>query len=72
MSSTDRTPAPHNLTNAQNNLAPGRRYRVLAICAHPVQYHAPVLRRMASRADLDLHVAYCTLSGAEAAHDPRI
>lgn len=70
MSFRDRTPAPHSVTKAQNNLAPGRRYRVLAICAHPVQYHAPVLRRMASRADLDLHVAYCTLSGAEAAHDP--
>jgi glycosyltransferase involved in cell wall biosynthesis len=69
MSSTDRTPAPHNLTKAQNSLAPGRRYRVLAVCAHPVQYHAPLLRRMASRADLDLQVAYCTLSGAEAAHD---
>jgi len=47
-----------------------RRYHILAVCAHPVQYHAPILRRMASRADLDLHVAYCTMSGAEAAHDP--
>jgi glycosyltransferase involved in cell wall biosynthesis len=45
-------------------------YRVLAVCAHPVQYHAPLLRRMASRDDLDLRVAYCTMSGAEAAHDP--
>jgi glycosyltransferase involved in cell wall biosynthesis len=25
---------------------------------------------MASRTDIDLHVAYCTMSGAEAAHDP--
>jgi glycosyltransferase involved in cell wall biosynthesis len=48
----------------------GRHHRILAVCAHPVQYHAPLLRRMASRADLDLHVAYCTLSGAEAAYDP--
>jgi glycosyltransferase involved in cell wall biosynthesis len=46
------------------------RYRVLAIASHPVQYFAPILRRMALRPDLDLRVAYCTLRGAEAAHDP--
>jgi glycosyltransferase involved in cell wall biosynthesis len=49
---------------------PDRRYRVLAIATHPAQYQAPLFRRMAARADLDLHVAYCTLRGAEAAHDP--
>jgi glycosyltransferase involved in cell wall biosynthesis len=49
---------------------PDRRYRVLAIATHPAQYQAPLFRRMAMRADLDLHVAYCTLRGAEAAHDP--
>jgi glycosyltransferase involved in cell wall biosynthesis len=30
----------------------------------------PLFRRMAARDDLDLRVAYCTLRGAEAAHDP--
>ncbi len=49
---------------------PDRRYRVLVIASRPVQYHAPLLRRMALRSGLDLHVAYCTLRGAEAAHDP--
>lgn len=49
---------------------PDRRYRVLVICSHPVQYYAPVLRRMALRPDLELHVVFCTLRGAEAAHDP--
>jgi glycosyltransferase involved in cell wall biosynthesis len=49
---------------------PESRYRVLAIATHPAQYQAPLFRRMATRADLDLHVAYCTLRGAEAAHDP--
>jgi hypothetical protein len=49
---------------------PESHYRVLAIASHPVQYFAPILRRMALRPDLDLHVAYCTLRGAEAAHDP--
>jgi glycosyltransferase involved in cell wall biosynthesis len=49
---------------------PDCRYRVLAIATHPAQYQAPLFRRMAARTDLDLHVAYCTLRGAEAAHDP--
>ncbi len=49
---------------------PERRYRVLVIASHPVQYQAPLLRRMALRSDIELHVAYCTLRGAETAHDP--
>src|SRR5260370_1509750 len=48
---------------------PERRYRVLAIAAHPVQYMAPIFRCMAKHSSLDLHVAYCTLRGAEATHD---
>jgi hypothetical protein len=49
---------------------PDRRFRVLAVATHPVQYQPPLFRRMAARSDLELHVAYCTLRGAEAAHDP--
>jgi glycosyltransferase involved in cell wall biosynthesis len=49
---------------------PKRRFRVLAVGTHPAQYQVPVFRRMAVREDLDLQVAYCTLRGAEAAHDP--
>ncbi len=49
---------------------PDRRFRVLALATHPVQYQVPLFRRMAVRDDLDLQVAYCTLRGAEAAHDP--
>jgi glycosyltransferase involved in cell wall biosynthesis len=47
-----------------------RRYRVLAIASHPVQYMAPVFRRMSVNPAVDLHVAYCSLRGAEAGHDP--
>jgi glycosyltransferase involved in cell wall biosynthesis len=47
-----------------------RRYRVLAVAAHPVQYMAPIFRRMAAHSGFELHVAYCSLRGAEAAHDP--
>jgi glycosyltransferase involved in cell wall biosynthesis len=46
------------------------RYRMLAVCAHPVQYMAPLFRRMARHPQLDLEVAYCTLRGAEAGIDP--
>lgn len=46
------------------------RYRVLAIGSHPVQYMAPLLRRMTRHPQLDLSVAYCTLRGAQPAYDP--
>jgi glycosyltransferase involved in cell wall biosynthesis len=46
------------------------RYRVLAVCSHPVQYMSPILRRMAQHAQLDLHVAYCSLGGAQPVQDP--
>jgi glycosyltransferase involved in cell wall biosynthesis len=47
-----------------------RKYRVLAVASHPVQYMSPIFRRLAAREDLDLHVVYCSLRGAEPAHDP--
>jgi glycosyltransferase involved in cell wall biosynthesis len=49
---------------------PEPRYRVLAIGSHPVQYMAPLLRRMAQHPQLDLTVAYCSLRGAQPTHDP--
>ncbi len=49
---------------------PERRYRVLYVCGHPVQYMSPMLRRMAVHPQLDVHTAYCRLRGAQAAHDP--
>jgi glycosyltransferase involved in cell wall biosynthesis len=53
-----------------SGVMPDRRFRVLAVATHPVQYAAPLYRRMAARPDVDFQVAYCTLRGAEAAHDP--
>lgn len=47
-----------------------RKYHVLAVAAHPVQYMAPIFRRMARHPRLELHVAYCSMRGAEAGHDP--
>src|SRR5438094_5770717 len=47
-----------------------KRYRVLAVAEHPVQYMAPIFRRMAKDLRLDLRVAYCSLQGAESGFDP--
>ena len=49
---------------------PDHRFRVLAIATHPVQYSAPLFRRMAANPHLDFQVAYCSLRGAEPGHDP--
>jgi glycosyltransferase involved in cell wall biosynthesis len=49
---------------------PQSSYRILIICSHPVQYTSPVLRRMAQHPQIDLQVAYCSLRGAHATHDP--
>jgi len=48
---------------------PEPRYRVLTVCARPVQYMSPLLRRMAQHPQMELRVAYCSLRGAEAGHD---
>jgi len=47
-----------------------RRFKVLAVATHPVQYMAPIFRLMASEPQLDFQVAYCSLHGANAAIDP--
>jgi glycosyltransferase involved in cell wall biosynthesis len=47
-----------------------RALRVLVVASHPVQYSAPIFRLMAQHRKLDFHVAYCSLRGAEAGHDP--
>jgi glycosyltransferase involved in cell wall biosynthesis len=43
---------------------------VLLVATHPVQYAAPVFRQMAAHPRLEIQVAYCSLQGAEAGHDP--
>jgi glycosyltransferase involved in cell wall biosynthesis len=58
------------MPKSEEHSVPDTRYRVLAVATHPVQYMAPIFRRMATNPALDLQVAYCTLRGAEAAHDP--
>ncbi len=56
-----------------NQLTPSPRerpYRVLIVSSHPVQYMSPLLRLMTQHPQLDIHVAYCSLQGAEAGIDP--
>jgi glycosyltransferase involved in cell wall biosynthesis len=47
-----------------------RRLRILTVCTHPVQYSAPMFRRLAQRPEIDSQVVYCRMSGAEAQLDP--
>lgn len=49
---------------------PERRYRVLFVCSHPVQYASPLFRQMAQDPRLEIQVAYCSLQGAEPGVDP--
>lgn len=46
------------------------RYRVLLVCANPVQYVTPLFRRMAHHPKLEILVAYSSLRGAEPSVDP--
>ena len=46
-----------------------RRYRLLLIATHPVQYASPVFREMARHPRLDIEVAYCSMQGAETGVD---
>ena len=46
-----------------------RRYRLLLIATHAVQYASPVFREMARNPRLEIEVAYCSLRGAEAGID---
>src|SRR6267143_314430 len=46
------------------------KYRVLFVATHPVQYAAPMFRRMSRDHRLEVLVAYCSLEGAETYLDP--
>jgi glycosyltransferase involved in cell wall biosynthesis len=48
---------------------PDRRYRLLFISTHAVQYAPPIFRKMAQHPRLEIQVAYCSLQGAEGGLD---
>lgn len=47
-----------------------RRPRILLLARHPVQYSSPVFCLLARQPDLEIHVAYCSMQGAESRLDP--
>lgn len=46
-----------------------RRLKILVVASHPVQYAAPLFRRLSQHPCADLTVAYCSLRGAESGYD---
>ena len=47
-----------------------RPIRALFVGTHPVQYSAPIFRRLAEHPQLEIQVAYCSMQGAEPRRDP--
>jgi hypothetical protein len=47
-----------------------KNYRLAVLNTHPIQYFAPLYRRLAQETDIDLMVYYCSKVGAEAYSDP--
>lgn len=47
-----------------------RPYRLAILISHPVQYFAPLFRRLAQQPEIDLTVLYCSLHGAKTVKDP--
>lgn len=64
-SACDQQPAAHT-----EGARSARRYRLLILSSHPVQYASPLYRLLARHPQIDLQVAYCSLRGAEPGHDP--
>lgn len=49
---------------------PHRRFRLAVINSHPIQYFAPLYRRLAQEPEIDLTVYYCSRQGVEGYTDP--
>ena len=44
-------------------------YRLAVVNSHPIQYFAPLYRRLAQEPDIDLTVYYCSRQGLETYKD---
>jgi glycosyltransferase involved in cell wall biosynthesis len=42
-----------------------RRYKLAALVSHPIQYQVPLFRALAAHPEIDLHVFFCSRTGAE-------
>jgi glycosyltransferase involved in cell wall biosynthesis len=47
-----------------------RKYRLAILSSHPIQYFAPLYRRLAKETNIDMIVYYCDKGSTEAAFDP--
>jgi glycosyltransferase involved in cell wall biosynthesis len=63
-------PAFLKVASAEPPPAAERRYRVLLVCSHAVQYAVPLFREMAKHPKLDVLVAFCSLLGSQPMFDP--
>ncbi|HEV2523217.1 MAG TPA: glycosyltransferase family 4 protein [Candidatus Acidoferrales bacterium] len=52
------------------SVASDPKYRLAVLNSHPVQYAAPLFRRLAAEPQIDLKVYFCSRQGAEAYVDP--
>jgi glycosyltransferase involved in cell wall biosynthesis len=50
--------------------ATARPVRVAHLVSHPIQYYAPLYRELATRAEIDLTVYYCSAAGVREFYDP--
>ncbi len=68
------TPSSHKQADgsldSHSNLPSEPRRRLLLVCSHVVQYASPVFRKIAQDGRIVLHVAYCSMQGAEPGVDP--
>lgn len=59
-------PAPFSAAAARR---PARRWRIAVVNSHPIQYFAPLYRRLVREPDFDLTVFYCAPGGTAGYHD---
>ena len=60
----------HDMEQPRENKARSRPFRLAIVVTHPIQYFAPLFKRLAQRSEVELTVLYSSLMGAEPYHDP--
>src|SRR5438105_1947422 len=59
-----------SLSDVQNDVFAPRHFRLAVVVSHPIQYFAPLFKRLAQHPQIDLTVLYASLMGAHAYKDP--
>ena len=66
----DGRPGIEALPMRQSEMPQRPPFRLAILISHPVQYFAPLFRRLAQQPEIDLTVLYCSLYGARTVSDP--